>query len=120
MRHSARAGDTYEDISARLHAEKALAEQNERFDAALTNIPHGVCMFDAEKRLILCNAGYSQLYALPPELTVAGTALHRILEYRASIGNAPAQMATYFDVVGQWREEHASGAGGRPHGADRP
>jgi PAS domain-containing protein len=50
---------SYEDISGRLDAEKALAEQNERFDAALTNIPHGVCMFDADKRLILCNAGYA-------------------------------------------------------------
>ena len=66
---------TYEDISERIDAEEALAEQNERFEAALTNIPHGVCMFDADKRLILCNAGYAQLYALPPELTVAGTPL---------------------------------------------
>jgi PAS domain S-box-containing protein len=48
---------TYEDISARVNAEAALAEQNERFDAALTNIPHGVCMFDADNRLILCNDG---------------------------------------------------------------
>jgi diguanylate cyclase (GGDEF)-like protein len=92
---------TYEDVSARINVEKALAEQNERFDAALTNIPHGICMFDADKRLILCNAGYSQLYALPPELTAAGTPLHRILEHRASVGNAPVQMATYFDVVSE-------------------
>ena len=40
----------------------------------MTNIPHGVCMFDAQKRLILCNPGYSRLYTLPPELTVAGKA----------------------------------------------
>jgi diguanylate cyclase (GGDEF)-like protein len=92
---------TYEDVSARIGAEKALAEQNERFDAALTNIPHGMCMFDADKRLILCNAGYSALYALPPELTIAGTPLYRILEHRASVGNAPVQMATYFDVVSE-------------------
>jgi diguanylate cyclase (GGDEF)-like protein len=98
---------TYEDISARINAEEALAEQNERFDAALTNIPHGVCMFDAEKRLILCNAGYRQLYALPPELTVAGTPLQSILDHRSATGSAPIRMATYFNVV-----DEAEAAGG--------
>jgi diguanylate cyclase (GGDEF)-like protein len=98
---------TYEDISVRIRAEEALAEQNERFDAALTNIPHGVCMFDADMRLILCNACYSELYALPPELTLAGTPLKHILDYRASIGNGPVEMATYFDVA---REAEAAGS----------
>jgi diguanylate cyclase (GGDEF)-like protein len=92
---------SYEDITGRLEAEKALAEQNERFEAALTNIPHGMCMFDADKRLILCNAIYTQLYALPPELTATGTPLQRILDYRAVAGSAPIEMATYFDVVSE-------------------
>jgi diguanylate cyclase (GGDEF)-like protein len=90
---------TYEDISARIDAEKALAEQNERFDAALTHIPHGVCMFDAEMRLILCNASYRRLYALPPELILAGTSLQAILAYRLSIGNAPAEVENYLHIV---------------------
>jgi diguanylate cyclase (GGDEF)-like protein len=92
---------TYEDRSAHANAEEALAKQNERFDAALTNIPHGVCMFDAQKRLILCNAGYRKLYALPEELTVAGTPLQDILDHRAANGSAPIEMATYFDVIGE-------------------
>jgi hypothetical protein len=28
-------------------------------------MPHGLCMFDDEVRLILCNAAYRRLYALP-------------------------------------------------------
>jgi diguanylate cyclase (GGDEF)-like protein len=92
---------TYEDISARIDAEEALAEQNERFDAALTNIPHGVCMFDSQKRLILCNAGYAKLYGLPPELTVAGTPIERLLEYRALVGNAPLDLTDYYEMVGE-------------------
>jgi diguanylate cyclase (GGDEF)-like protein len=98
---------TYEDITVRIKAEDALEEQNERFDAALTNIPHGVCMFDADMRLILCNACYAELYSLPPELTSAGTPLKDILAYRASIGNAPIEIATYFDVA---REAEAAWA----------
>jgi diguanylate cyclase (GGDEF)-like protein len=92
---------TYEDISARINAEQALAEQNKLFDAALTNIPHGVCMFDADRRLILCNSAYAKLYALPPELTVAGTPLQRILDHRAAHGSGPLEISTYLDLVGE-------------------
>src|SRR5450432_2076909 len=58
-------------------------------------------MFDAQKRLILCNAGYRKLYALPAELTVAGTPLQDILDHRAASGSSPIEMATYFDVIGE-------------------
>ncbi len=90
---------TFEDISARVDAEEALTRQNERFDAALTNMPHGVCMFEADKRLIMCNAAYSKLYGLPPELTLPGTPLQRILEHLAWAGRGPAAMAEYLTVV---------------------
>ncbi len=102
-----------------------MAEQNVRFDAALTNIPHGVCMFDAEKRLILCNAGYSALYSLPIELTLAGTPLQAILDHRAANGSAPIEMATYFDVADEAQgcgtgKKHKGRTAGRPHSAHRP
>lgn len=97
----------FEDISARADAEDALARQNELFDATLTNMPHGVCMFDASKRLILCNAAYIKLYALPPELTLPGTPLQRILDHLVWAGRGPAAMAAYLDVV-----DHAMAAEG--------
>ena len=99
---------TYEDVSTRTDAERALAEQNERLDAAMKNIPHGVCMFDREKRLILCNACYQELYGLPAGLTVVGTPLSQILDFRASVGNAPLEMATYFDVVADAKAAHSA------------
>ena len=86
---------TFEDVSAQIEAERARAEQSERLDAALANSPHGVCMFDAEKRLILCNASYAALYALPPGLTIAGASLQRILDHRTATGSAPIKMTTY-------------------------
>lgn len=88
-----------ESTMARQRAEASLAEQNRRFDAALVNLPHGMCMFDAQERLILCNAQYSRMYDLPADLIAPGTPLDRILDYRASVGNGPADPATYFDVV---------------------
>lgn len=95
-----RAVEEFRDsVVARRRIEAALAEQNSRLDAALTNLPHGMCMFDAQTRLIVCNAQYGRMYDLPADLMTPGTPLDRILEHRASVGNAPVDMATYFDVV---------------------
>jgi len=79
-------------------AELALAEQNRRFDAALNNMPHGLCMFDGETRLILCNAAYQRLYALPERLTRPGTSLQDILDHRIATGSAPADWVEYRDI----------------------
>lgn len=90
---------TYDDVSTLARVEGSLAEQHKRFDAALNNMPHGLCMFDATKALILCNAAYARMYDLPERLTRAGTPLDHILEYRRAAGNGPANSATYFHVV---------------------
>jgi PAS domain S-box-containing protein len=68
---------------------------DERFDATLANVPHGLCMFDADKRLVLSNARYGEMYRLPPELLVPGTPLAKIIAYRREIGNAPVNFPSY-------------------------
>jgi diguanylate cyclase (GGDEF)-like protein len=50
-----------------------LGTQNERFDAALTNMSQALCMVDAAQRLIVCNQKFRELFALPPGATVPGT-----------------------------------------------
>lgn len=37
-------------------------EQQLRLEAALSNMPHGLCMFDARKSLVICNARYAEMY----------------------------------------------------------
>ncbi|MCJ9672056.1 MULTISPECIES: bifunctional diguanylate cyclase/phosphodiesterase [unclassified Neorhizobium] len=88
-----------DDISVLTSLKKDLAAQNSRFESALANMPHGLCMFDAEKRLLLCNAAYARLYDLPETLTRPGTPLSQILHYRRTAGNEPVQQEAYFDVV---------------------
>jgi PAS domain-containing protein len=88
-----------EDISALARVKKDIFDQSSLFDTALDNMRHGLCMFDANKNLMLCNAAYSRLYTLPAELTRPGTPLQQILDHRLTQGNAPANRETYFDVV---------------------
>ncbi|WP_165490978.1 EAL domain-containing protein [Lichenihabitans psoromatis] len=101
---------TCRDISEELNTQRALVAQNDRFDAALSNSPHGLCMFDEHNRLILCNPAYRKLYNLPEDLLRPGTALQDILAYRATINSGPRSLQTYFDVTmaAQTRGEAAS------------
>jgi PAS domain-containing protein len=69
--------------------ETELLEQNARFNAALDNMPQGLCMFDADRNLIVCNGRYINMYGLPPELGNPGTPFWKILEYRIASGINP-------------------------------
>ena len=82
---------THDDISDHVRIEENLEEQNQRFHAALNNMPHGLSMFDSHERLIVCNRRYQEMYRLPAELTAAGTTLQSLMNYRAETGQAPAR-----------------------------
>ena len=56
-----------------IHRQSSLKIINNRFRAALENMPHGLCMFDADKRLVVWNEHYASLYSFPPELLKVGT-----------------------------------------------
>jgi PAS domain-containing protein len=66
--------------------DRRLRNQSTRTLVALNNMPHGLCMFDSKKRLVLCNEGYAELYRLPPELLKAGTTHDAIIAHRVSSG----------------------------------
>jgi diguanylate cyclase (GGDEF)-like protein len=72
-----------------LRREIELEQVNRQLDAALNNMTHGLCMFDAAQRLIICNERFIRMYDLPPECAQAGTPLLRIEQHRAAVGNAP-------------------------------
>jgi diguanylate cyclase (GGDEF)-like protein len=63
-----------------------LTEQNRRFDAALGNMRMGLCMFDQEQRLLVCNDRYLDMYGLPKELGRPGTTFRQIIEARIANG----------------------------------
>ncbi|HET7889428.1 MAG TPA: EAL domain-containing protein [Bradyrhizobium sp.] len=84
---------THEDITERTRQENAIRQQaselsriNMQFDAALSNMAQGLCMFDGEKRLVVWNERYASLYQLPSELLKVGTPHHAIIADRISRG----------------------------------
>jgi diguanylate cyclase (GGDEF)-like protein/PAS domain S-box-containing protein len=63
-----------------------LTMQNSRFNMALSSMPHGLSLIDAEMRLVVCNKKYSDIYGVPPELTKPGTPLETIIKHRLEHG----------------------------------
>ncbi|MBG6154014.1 diguanylate cyclase (GGDEF)-like protein [Labrenzia sp. EL_159] len=52
--------------------EAKLREQNVLFDAALNNMSHGLCMFDAKGKLIVSNQRYNELFELDQDAVKPG------------------------------------------------
>ncbi|WP_128930533.1 EAL domain-containing protein [Bradyrhizobium zhanjiangense] len=63
-------------------SQQELQDQTVRLDTAINHMVEGLCMFDAEKRLVVCNERYARLYRLPPELLRTGTSHTEIIRHR--------------------------------------
>ena len=86
---------THEDITDKVKGEKDKEEQKRQNEIALSSMLQGICMFDAEQRLVVCNKRFADLYGLSDEQTKPGTPLRKILQYRAAAGNVPEDHEHY-------------------------
>jgi diguanylate cyclase (GGDEF)-like protein len=77
---------TTEDVTERQKLNALLEQQNLRFDVALKNMSHGLCMVDAEHRVLIANDRYAEMYGLTPEQVKPGTTLRQIIEHRIAKG----------------------------------
>ena len=70
-----------------LRMTQELRHKNIQFDTALNNMIQGLCMFDDEQTLLVCNRRYTDMYGFDPEVVKPGIKLREIMEYSVSIGN---------------------------------
>lgn len=61
--------------------------KNIHFDTALNNMAQGLCLFDAEQKLIVCNQVYLDMYGFSAEVVKPGIMLPDIMKYSVSLGN---------------------------------
>jgi diguanylate cyclase (GGDEF)-like protein/PAS domain S-box-containing protein len=73
-----------------LNEQAKAREIADRFDLALNNMSQGLCFFDGDQRLIVCNRRYIDMYDLLPESVGPGTLLSEIVELRFRAGSFPA------------------------------
>ena len=63
-----------------------LETANAKVDLALKNMSQGLCMFDADERLVVANDRYAAMYGLKREQVKPGTPFREVLEARIALG----------------------------------
>jgi diguanylate cyclase (GGDEF)-like protein/PAS domain S-box-containing protein len=70
-------------------------DQDRLFETALHNMSQGLCMFDADAHLVVCNDRYIEMYGLSRDVVEEGASLRSILLHRKACGNFAADPDTY-------------------------
>ena len=77
------------------NSKQSLEHSNLLLHTALKNMAHGLCMFDRNRQLVVCNERYGQMYGLTPDQTKPGATLYSILQARVSAGVSPGDAEQY-------------------------
>ncbi len=76
-----------EERTAALRDREALLnKQNVLFEASLNNMSQGLCMFDADTRLMIFNRRYLEIYGLSPDRVKPGVSVKDLVEMRITNG----------------------------------
>jgi diguanylate cyclase (GGDEF)-like protein/PAS domain S-box-containing protein len=67
--------------------EHRLQDTIAQLDVALNNTRQGLCMYDADTRLVLCNDLYRRMYGLSAQTVHPGTTYREILQEQIDAGN---------------------------------
>ncbi len=97
-----------EELNARLkkqyelgrEQEETLRVRNFQFDTAINNMSQGLCFFDSDHRLIVCNDRFVEMYDIAPERVSPGMSLIEIVDLRFEAGSFPAMTR---DEYLRWR-----------------
>ncbi|HET7911748.1 MAG TPA: PAS-domain containing protein [Pseudolabrys sp.] len=80
---------------------RMLRTDNQRMRIAINNMSQGLCMFDGNERLVICNQRYMDMYKLSADIVKPGCTLQSLLEYRIRNGSFTRDPVEYRrDLVG--------------------
>ena len=110
----------WSDISELKDQEAKLTATNVSFDAALSNMSQGLCLYDAHNRLKVVNRRFCEIYGLPVDRIHAGLGLPEVLALQIAAGCHPGRTITQllaeqigFASQGQSGDYHQELRGGR-------
>jgi diguanylate cyclase (GGDEF)-like protein len=76
-----------DDVSRLARVEAELRLQTERSQHALANMSHGLIMYDADGRIVVCNERFLNLYNLDPDIVKPGVTHCTAIDHWLSRGN---------------------------------
>ncbi|OKO79881.1 diguanylate cyclase [Bradyrhizobium sp. NAS80.1] len=88
-----------DDVTRRARLEAELQLQTERSQHALAHMSHGLIMYNADSRVVVCNERFLQFYDLDPEMVKPGVTHRDVVEHWASRGNLPGMSKDEFQAL---------------------
>ena len=85
-----------DDVTRRARLETQLQLQTERSHHALANMSHGLIMYDADSRIVVCNERFLQLYGLDPDIVKPGATHSVAIDHWLACGNRSEMPAETF------------------------
>jgi diguanylate cyclase (GGDEF)-like protein len=76
-------------IAFGLRGWREVQKRQVRLDAALNNMAHGLCMFDADQRLVTFNRRFAEIFHIPPDKVASGLLLPQLMELARNIDKDP-------------------------------
>jgi diguanylate cyclase len=67
-------------------ADRRIQERDQQLVTAVNNMSHGVVMFDANERLVVCNDRYIEMYSLSRDVAKPGVTLRELVLHRKATG----------------------------------
>jgi diguanylate cyclase (GGDEF)-like protein len=67
-------------------ADRRIQERDVQLATAVNNMSHGVVMFDASARLVVCNERYVEMYGLSRNVVKPGASVQEIVAHRKAMG----------------------------------
>src|SRR6476646_5786770 len=88
-------------VQARAERNRAeqLRQQSLRFDVALNNMSHGLVMFDASSKLVVCNSRFMEIYGVSREVVKPGLSLLDLLKHRKECGSFSGDPEEYYEKL---------------------
>ncbi|MDA9440717.1 diguanylate cyclase [Bradyrhizobium sp. CCBAU 51745] len=72
-----------------------LTLEKQRLDRAVNNMTQGLLLFDAERRLVICNQRYIEMYGLSPDIVRPGYSFRDIIAHRKETGSFTGDVDQY-------------------------
>jgi methyl-accepting chemotaxis protein len=75
------------------------ASQNRRLLEAIDNMSQGLCMFDAQTRIVVRNVRYLEMYNLSPDIVKPGCTLRELIQHRKDTGLFTGDIDAYCEKI---------------------
>ncbi len=95
------------DVTQLMEQDQRLTETNRRLDAALDNMSQGLCLYDANHRLMVVNRRYGEIYGLPPGAVAPGMTALQVLARNIETGTMRGRRLE--DLVRETRDAFGQG-----------